>query len=50
MLSSTILKPLVLGIPKVTFFVRGSACKDVNLVLKLIGLTEPSVGNDLETR
>ena len=40
MLSAAILKPLELGIPKVTFFVGGSACKDVLQSHLILGETD----------
>lgn len=51
MFSAAILKPLVFGIPKVAFLFGGSTCspcKDINLVLKLVGFMESPICEDRE--
>ena len=48
MLRTAILKPLMFGIPKVTFFVAGSVTKDMGLERKLGGLMETSICDDLQ--
>ena len=49
MLRAAILKPLVLGIPKLAFLVGGSVPGNMDLVDKFDGLVEPpSVCDDLQ--